>query len=823
MQADDFSNPFSSRPVPRPLVTVFLAFCGGILFAHYFPFRLSYGCLAILVFLLAWVSSIRKPTFSPRREIHWRMALILVAILGAIRMQATLEMWKQKSKQAESFGRMGTVSIAGTVEEIGEYNNKSGNILLSGITIKKWNRIEWFPGSILLHGDPNRFSVFEPGDRLQTTGRIQPVLGSSVPIGFDWQLYRHSQNIFGSVNVEPESILHRYEPVRWNTVRGLAYSAVHRIKDSIPPKEKNRIETLGLYASICFGLRSFLPTELSNALTYSGLAHITSISGLHVTLILAMTAWILKRLGLRRRHAAWIIGFFAIFYLFMVGLSIPTLRAVLMTFSLLGSYIVERRIDSLNSLALAALVILLLHPGELFLPSFQLSFTAVLMLILWNPLSTTIQNYLPFWIPKRIFFGTIASIAVVIGLSPFTISYFHIFSWGAILANLIAIPLVSFILPLTYFWSFCSLLHIPELTYLVGEIDLFFTHLLLSVIDYFARPIFFIEIPSISLPRGAIQFAIVLLLTRPTLILFDLRGIPIRACMVVLIFVAVFVWLPIPMELWKPLQVDFLALGQGDCSVIRTPDNRTIIIDGGPSPRNPDPHRPSMLVQYLTAEGIRHIDAMILTHPQADHIGALSDVARRISIGLLLEGCRQSELSEYISFQSMLEQKKVERILVRRGDLIAMGEDCRLWIINPADESLPQGLDINEKSVAVILQYRDWDFLFTGDIGQETEKQLCESLDNWDMDILKVPHHGSRYSCSEAFLQEIKPEIAIIQVGKNPYGHPSDETRFRLIDAGAQVLRNDEDGTIRLRVWRDRLRIYTTRSNKLFLYDLPDN
>lgn len=468
MQADDFSDSFSSRPIPRPLATVFLAFCGGILFAHYFPFRLSYGSLALLVLLLAWASSLRKPTFSPRREIHWRMALILVAILGAIRMQATLEMWEQKSNQAESFGRMSTVSLMGTVEEISKYNNESGTILLSGITIEKQNRIQSFPGCILLNGDSGGFSDFEPGDRLQTTGRIEPVLGPSVPTGFDWQLHRYSQAIFGRVTIDPDAILNRYDPVRWNTVRGLAYSAVHRIRDSISLKENNRIEALGLYASICFGLRSFLPPELSNALTQSGLAHITSISGLHVTLILAMTAWALKRLGLRRRYAAWITGILAIFYLFMVGISIPTLRAVIMTFSLLGSYMVERRIDSLNSLALAALVIVLLHPGELFLPSFQLSFTAVLMLILWNPLSSRIQKYLPFWFPRQIYYGTIASIAVVIGLSPFTISYFHIFSWGAILANLIVIPLVSFILPLTYFWTFCSILSIPELTYLVG-------------------------------------------------------------------------------------------------------------------------------------------------------------------------------------------------------------------------------------------------------------------------------------------------------------------------------------------------------------------
>jgi competence protein ComEC len=306
-----------------------------------------------------------------------------------------------------------------------------------------------------------------------------------------------------------------------------------------------------------------------------------------------------------------------------------------------------------------------------------------------------------------------------------------------------------------------------------------------------------------------------LVLSRPALILFRSRSLRIRAYHASLFFFSLSVWYPAAEDFWRPLKISFISLGQGDCILIQTPSGKTMLVDGGPPVRFDD-H--SLLVEYLWTEGIKRIDVMVLTHPQADHIGSLESVVNHFPVGILLEGSTISETETYQSFIHAIKHNNIKRHNAIKGDSFSLDDETKVWVLHPDRIALAAEGDDNEKSIVLMVQYNEIDILLTGDIGLQTESRLCKKYDNWDVEILKVPHHGSRYASSDELLAETKPEIAIIQVGNNPYGHPHKDAMDRLENVNAHILKNNEDGTVEIVVRRDQVKISTTRSNRSYLY-----
>jgi len=802
---------------------------GGIVYANTFPIGITYVLLAVLILVLGWITATRKGLVPPGTTAHWRVVLFIAALLGAARMEALHLVWHQRANAIHTLSRMGEQSVSGTVEEIRVYENGLASLFLSGVRMEKWSRQRTFPGRIEIRGSASQLAPFQPGDGLKTVGRVVPIRGPSVPTSFNRQDYRYSQNIFGSIYIAKDTAVTRLPSQQWSRFRGLAYAAIARIRQALPSESRlpfmrdpvSRDEIAGLIGSMGYGIRSMMPAALSQGLQASGLAHITSISGLHVSLILFGVAYLLKQAGLTRKQAALFTAGLACLYVLIVGARLPTLRAALMAFVFLGSYFVQRRIDSLNSLAIAALLLLFLHPGELFLASFQLSFAAVLTLILFAPVQQKIwmMGYYP-QILKRSLQGIITSVAVVVGLAPFTIAYFNIWSWGAIFGNLIAIPVVGFLLPVTYVWSASMLLPFPPLTDILGQLTEWLACFLILIIRFFSdREIFYIILSYPGVTFSVLMFLAFVLLCRPAVKLWGDGAVSIRSYHLALIAIAVLCWRNVLFTPWTPLRIDFLSLGQGDCTVVHTPGGQTVMIDGGP-PRKTDSIRQPILVDYLRAQGISAIDAMVLTHPQSDHIGAMADVARHVPVSMLLEGTQEADTQYYKRFIQTMQTLHVPRKTVRTGDRIDLDHGVTLWVLSPDDSTIQKDCDVNEKSVVLLLQYQELDVLLTGDIGFVMEKELCDKYNRWDVDVLKVPHHGSQYAGSESFLQEIRPEFAVIPVGRNAYGHPHQEARDRLYAIGAHVLRTDYDGTIRLVSDGHDYRLYSTRSNRLYIFDL---
>lgn len=251
----------------------------------------------------------------------------------------------------------------------------------------------------------------------------------------------------------------------------------------------------------------------------------------------------------------------------------------------------------------------------------------------------------------------------------------------------------------------------------------------------------------------------------------------------------------------KNLKVEFLNVAQGDSAFIVTPQNHQILIDGGPD---------STVVGKVAKQlpfWDRSLDLVILTHPEKDHMSGLIEILKRYKANYIIWSGVKKPTPEYLEWLEVLIKQKnkgTKIITAQQGQEIKVGY-LLVNVLSPEENLFGKEIkDVNGTSVVTKLIYGKNSFLFVGDIGFETENNLIKKwaylgdLSNFLLksDMLKVGHHGSKYSSSEEFLQVVAPKFAVIEVGKNTYGHPTQETISRLQNIGAQIFRTDQNGDI---------------------------
>ncbi|OGY60597.1 MAG: hypothetical protein A3G58_00150 [Candidatus Colwellbacteria bacterium RIFCSPLOWO2_12_FULL_46_17] len=259
----------------------------------------------------------------------------------------------------------------------------------------------------------------------------------------------------------------------------------------------------------------------------------------------------------------------------------------------------------------------------------------------------------------------------------------------------------------------------------------------------------------------------------------------------VLIGFNLFVWYYVLTGEQDDLDIYFLDVGQGDSELVILPGDVRVLIDGGPDK--------SVLFELsqILPKTDRYIDLVVMTHAQLDHFGGLYDVVDRYKVGAFISTGREGESEAWKEFEELLQEKKIPVILLGAGDGIRY-KDSNFIVLSP-DQALLNNQEINESSLVVELFSEGAKSLFTGDVGFETENFLADTYDI-DTDILKVPHHGSRFSSGLNFLREATPGVSIIEVGKNSFGHPTEAALSRLRSAGSSIYRTDEDGTVHLEI-----------------------
>lgn len=249
----------------------------------------------------------------------------------------------------------------------------------------------------------------------------------------------------------------------------------------------------------------------------------------------------------------------------------------------------------------------------------------------------------------------------------------------------------------------------------------------------------------------------------------------------------------------------FLDVGQGDSELITVPDGRggnfNMLIDGGPDSRVLDSLR-----QSLPADD-RYIDLLLMTHPQLDHFGGFIDVIKNYDIGAFLSTGRKGTSAAYATLQSIINGREVPVVTLRAGDRIQY-QGVIIDILSP-DESMLASDALNDTSL--VLRVDDGHgnrALFTGDIGENIETALIQKGLDIRAALLKVPHHGSRFSSSRSFLEAVRPLAAVIEVGKNSYGHPTKSAMERIENTGAALYETLTEGTVRVEFRGEKLYVY---------------
>jgi len=241
----------------------------------------------------------------------------------------------------------------------------------------------------------------------------------------------------------------------------------------------------------------------------------------------------------------------------------------------------------------------------------------------------------------------------------------------------------------------------------------------------------------------------------------------------------------------QDLKIIFLDVGQGDAILIEQGQNQ-ILIDGGPSGQK----LLEKLGKYVPFWD-RQIELVIATHPDADHIGGLIDLMRTYAVGSLMDTKTESESQVYKKYREIIETKKISEIEGVAGVDLKIGDNAEMKVLSPAENYNSQEKDTNLNSIVARLKFGENSFLFTGDLPSDGEQALVKNGENMKSQVLKVGHHGSKYSSSVEFLKAVSPRDAAISVGaNNKYGHPAPEVLEKLINSGINILRTDEGGDI---------------------------
>ena len=529
------------------------------------------------------------------------------------------------------------------------------------------------------------------------------------------------------------------------------------------------------------------------AMQETGLAHLFAVSGLHCAFLVTLLALLISR---RQRLLCAVTIPLLLFYMVMVGMSPSVVRACIMQIFLLIAPLFRRGSDPLTSLAAALLVILLCNPFAAASVSLQLSFSATLGMVLLSP---RLYKLLTGWYkgkcrPLRaalcfVAANLSATLSAVVFTAPLTAWYFRIFVLVAPLSSLLAVPAAG--------WSFMA----AFVTVLLGFVWLPLASLLGWISWALVRYILWIANGMMSWRYHAVYF------TNPYLIYWLLflyaafigcaatpdgkRKYLLASALSVLTLTAA-IWVNRQDYQYGVLTALTLDVGQGE-SVILTSGGETALVDCGSSNSYKDPG--GLAADTLHSMGVRELSAVVVTHYHADHTNGLYEVLRRIPVQTIYLPDIEDEYGVRERLVSLAEEKGAQVTYVTKETADTLG-DTVLTIYPPVQS----GGDLNELGLTALASAGDFDLLITGDMSGSTEKKLVETYALPDIEVLVVSHHGSRYSSNIRFLKAVTPEAAVISVGDNNYGHPSEETLQRLLAVGADIWRTDQQGTIRITV-----------------------
>ena len=772
--------------IKRPIIWITTSYIVGVLIEGYIKWKFIYPYIALAVLIIFAGLLIFR-----RRELYLPLVLIIFSLAGVL----NAYIHSIPNTDLDEFVGQVPLTYGQVLEKIKESDSKS-SFIMEVHRIDHHNTQYNVKSKVRMtvYADPDEgdLPIIDIGDWLEVKGKIDRPQGRRNPKGFDYRDYLGRRGIYYTIGVPNRSILSvkvgRFPwPKSWLKT---AASYMAGVFDRYVGGRES-----GLVKAMLIGEKWALPSQITEEFRDTGIAHILAISGLHIGFIILLLTWLTNSLKLSPKTAFLVQGTVLGFYCLLVGGSPSVIRASIMGIIILGGRVVGRKPEPINSLFLAAFIVLLINPLDLYEIGFQLSFCATAGIILYaKPISVKLQL-----VPRVIADSLAVMLSAQIGTWPLLAYHFNVFSPIGIVANLILVPIAGTIVTLGSILLVVAAI-LPILTRFLGWWLWIICHVLIdanSWLSSFSWSVLKVASPGLLFLLGYYAIFFILSEERPRWIK---KPVVLSGTLALVVFILI-IMRPI---FDNDLKIVFVDVGQGDCIYIRSPDGKHILVDGGGMPTEMTDYDigAQVVVPFLLKNGVKKLDAVVMSHAHDDHMGGLLSVIEDLEVGTFMEYPPREQSIQYQDLRNLVDNKGIERLVAENGQTYKIGKDMFLDILYPVTDTeiLNRLYKQNENNLSLVIRVRcqDTSILLTGDIEGDVESYLT-NVWKQNVSLLKVAHHGSRTSSTEEWIDVLGPDIAVIQCGKNNFGHPDPTVVQRFEERGVQVFRNDKDGAVTLR------------------------
>ena len=857
----------------RPIVPLLTAFASGITFSS----LCSIPDLPVQVCLIISMLLILQGLSKKWSPVHRFALLFSLFALGILEMNLSIHPYVGTDHISNQLGD-GKITAEGIVGESPQVSSDKTELIITASRILDNGQYRSASGRLLL-------TIREPvpfryGDVIRFRAKLRFPHSFHNPGGFDYERYLRFRGILvrGFINDRRDIVILRRgmgNPLR-NRLEQFRDSIRETIMTSAPGTEGAIIRAMIL------GDQKEIPKEVMEKFNQTGTTHIIAISGFNIGIVAAFSLFLVRLMMIASQYTLlrWDITkvstLFSILvitlYTFIAGSGISVIRASIMVVIFMFAIIVNRERDLYNTLAAAALCILIITPASLFDVSFQLSFTAVASLLFLTPkLVALLPPYPAKDAPTRreeltrriglalraimIFF--FASLSATVGTLPLIIFYFNRFSLVTLAANFIVVPILGIIaIP------FCLLIVIAApvwapITDIIIRVSAHLVRVSLSLVDWLsALPWSSVYVTTPTLPEiGAFYLLIGSVgywldrWVHPHDV-YPLKGLLcgkiIPACLI-LFFIGNAIHLHLRDLHHGRMSLTAIDVGQGSAILIRFPGGKRMLVDGGGFFDETFDVGKYVLSPFFWHERIDRIDVVALTHPHPDHLQGLLFILDNFNVHEVWTNGQAVDLPLYRSFCDIIHKRGITLKILsdKTPDVGTSGVSIK--ILNPPSGSLPhpargsrsptpadyQGIDrdehppgtnrirpwsaalddLNDSSLVMKLSFGRQRFFLPGDISEASEQRLVRSGADLRSDVLFVPHHGGVHSSTMPFLELVKPAVAVISCGfENTFGFPHGDVIARLERMQSRVYRTDRDGAITIETDGNDLRTRIVRS-----------
>ncbi len=792
----------------KPAVKFVIPLIAGILIGWEFSF--SFWYLLGFVFFLFTLSVLILHYYKDSTLIFTFIIVSLLFALGVFKI--TIDGKFIPDNQISKFvGTSGIQSIKGIITDPPQKKTYNIQFVIEAEQIKsEKDSIEVFGGVLVSIPRENISFQFldslEYGVRVELSGQLALAGTARNPGEFDMRRYLEVNDIYARLYlVEREDIVIQQKTGNWF----LSY-IIYPLRKNIADNFDRFVggEESKFLKGILIGDRSEIPFDTKEAFINSGVMHILAVSGLHVGMIILIVISLLNALRIPQKPKIITTCFILTSFVFLTGQSPSVVRASVMGVILLSSLLLERKIDIFNSLAVAAIILLLFDAKQLFHPGFQLSFAAVISIVSLYPKISSIEKFIPQKIRQlnvsKYLIGLAAvSFSAAIGTLPFTSYYFGKISIVGLAANLLVVPLTGIVLALgitTTLFSFLS----GWFGSIFAETTKFAAGLLLHSVAVFGNWKYSFIHSNFTLVSGMFFYGIVIFL-------FTLRRACIIKRIIFLLLIAsnILLYYPIFFKDEPKIRATFIDVGQGDAIFLEFPNGKTILIDGGAKTLYRDAGQ-RFIAPFLNRKGVSQIDFLINSHPHHDHLGGFPYLMRNFKIDKIIDAGSFEKSDIFNEYKHLIDSCKINYQKIKRGETIDVAEDVRMYVLHPYQDFDSTDIhDLNNQSLVLKVVYGKTGLILMGDAEKATETKLINRYKDFlQVDILKCGHHGSATSNSFEFLEATKPLVSVISLGyANKFNHPSKIVLDYLNRLNIKVYRTDLQGAIVLEsnglMWRE--------------------